>query len=271
VTTQGEKARAFLELHVPGSPLLMPNPWDRGSAVVLASLGFKALATTSSGFAATLARRDGGVTRDQALAHAADLSAAVDLPVSADLESGFGTTAADVGSTARLAAETGLAGFSIEDATGDPAAPVYDLDTAVARVAAAAAHKDGLVLTARAENYLHGRRDLDDTIARLSAYADAGADAVFAPGLRELGDIERLVAGVPRPVSVLLWPGGPDVAALASVGVARISVGGAFAFTALGALVEAATELLEAGTISGWERAGRGAAAGKAAFPESRA
>jgi 2-methylisocitrate lyase-like PEP mutase family enzyme len=271
VTSQAEKARTFRQLHVPGTPLLMPNPWDRGSAVVLASLGFEALATTSSGFAMTLARRDGGVTRDQALAHAADLSAATDVPVSADLESGFGTTAQDVGETARLAVATGLAGFSIEDASGDAAAPVYDLETAVARVAAAVAQKGDLVLTARAENYLHGRRDVDDTIARLTAYADAGADAVFAPGMRELSEIERVVSAVPLPVSVLLLPGGPDVKALASVGVARISIGGAFAFVALGALVEAATELLEAGTVSSWERAGRGVAASKTAFPESRA
>jgi 2-methylisocitrate lyase-like PEP mutase family enzyme len=268
VRTQTEKAREFLELHVPGTPLLLPNPWDRGSAAVLASLGFRALATTSSGFAMTLGRRDGGVTRDEALAHAAELSGATDVPVSADLESGFGTAADDVGRTAALAVGTGLAGFSVEDASGNPDAPIYDVDVAVARVAAAVAHKGELVLTARAENHLHGHRDLGDTIARLNAYADAGADALFAPGLRKLDDIERLVAAVPRPVNVLLWPGGPDVAALASVGVARISVGGAFAFTALGALVEAATELLETGTCSSWERAGRGLAAAKAVFPE---
>jgi 2-methylisocitrate lyase-like PEP mutase family enzyme len=266
VRTQADKAREFLELHVPGTPLLMPNPWDRGSAVVLASLGFRALATTSSGYAATLARRDGGVSRDEALAHAADLSAATDLPVSADLESGFGATPRDVGGTVALAVATGLAGLSIEDATGDPDAPIFERHTAVARIAAAAEQKGDLVLTARAENHLHGREDLDDTIARLVDYAGAGADALYAPGLVRIEDIARLVQAVPRPVNVLLRPGGPDVAALASAGVARISVGGAFAFTALGALVEVARELIESGTCSSWETARIGSAA-TAAFP----
>jgi len=252
----------FLALHRPGEPLLIPNPWDAGSARVLASLGFRALATTSSGFAATLGRPDGSVTRDEALRHAAVIVAATDLPVSADLENGYAHEPDGVAATIEGAIEAGLAGASIEDFTGDPDAPIYDLSLAAERVAAAAgaahAGPGRLVLTARAENYLHGRSDLDDTIARLRAYRDAGADVLYAPGLVRQDDIRAVVEAVDRPVNVLALPAGPTVPELADLGVARISVGGAFAFAALGALVAAGRELLEQGTYGFWETAAVG-------------
>ena len=252
MTTQSEKAARFLELHRPGNPLLLPNPWDQGSARVLASLGFQALATTSSGFAATLGRLDGSVSRGEALAHAAAVVAATDLPVSADLENCFADDPAGVARTVVLAVEAGLAGCSIEDATGRADEPIYDSGLAAERVAAAAeaAHVGPvrLVLTARAENYLHGRPDLADTIARLQAYQAAGADVLYAPGLTSLGDIRQVVSALDRPVNVLAVGGAPPVSELAEAGVSRVSVGGAFAFAALGALVDAATELRDKGT-----------------------
>ena len=252
MTSQTEKAARFLALHRPGSPLLLPNPWDQGSAKLLASLGFQALATTSSGFAATLGRSDGSVSRDEALAHAAAIVAATDLPVSADLENCFADDPGGVARTVALAVETGLAGCSVEDFTGDDDEPIYDIGLAAERVAAAveAAHAGParLVLTARAENYLYGRTDLADTIARLQAYQAAGADVLYAPGLTSLTDIRQLVDSVDRPVNVLAMPGTPDVSELAEVGVSRVSVGGALAFAALGALVSAATELRDKGT-----------------------
>jgi 2-methylisocitrate lyase-like PEP mutase family enzyme len=270
MTDHAEKARRFLELHQPGRPLLLPNPWDLGSARLLAWLGFEALATTSSGFAATLGRLDGSVTRSEAIGHAAELAGATELPVSADLEGGFADDPDGVAETLGLALQAGLAGCSVEDATGRPDAPVYPAGLAAERVRAAAeaAHRGPvrLVLTARAENYLHGRPDLADTIARLQAYQEAGADVLYAPGLRRLEDIGRLVAAVDRPVNVLALPGAPPVAELAAVGVSRVSVGGAFAFAALGAVVEAATELRQAGTYSFWDRAGPGADAARSAF-----
>jgi 2-methylisocitrate lyase-like PEP mutase family enzyme len=263
-------ARRFLELHVPGRPLLLPNPWDQGSARLLARLGFQALATTSSGYAATLGRLDGSVTGEEALAHAAGIAAATGLPVSADLERGFADDPAGVARTVRLAVEAGLAGCSVEDATGRPDEPIYDAGLAAERVRAAAeaAHRGPvhLVLTARAENHLHGRPDLADTIARLQAYQDAGADVLYAPGLRRLEDIGRLVASVDRPVNVLAVTGAPPVAELAAAGVARVSVGGAFAFAALGALVDAATELRETGTYGFAARAATGREAARSAF-----
>jgi 2-methylisocitrate lyase-like PEP mutase family enzyme len=270
MTDQADKARRFLALHVPGTPLLLPNPWDAGSARLLGSLGFAALATTSSGFAATLGRLDGGVTRDEALGHCATISAATDLPVSADLENGYAAEADGVAQTVRLAIDAGLAGCSIEDFTGDEDAPIYELEQAVERVAAAAevAHAGSvhLVLTARAENHLHGRDDLADTIARLQAYEAAGADALYAPGLTTVEEIGAVIAAVGLPVNVLALPGMPSVAELAAIGVARISVGGGFAFAALGAVVEAARELREDGTYGFWDRAGTGADAAQAAF-----
>jgi 2-methylisocitrate lyase-like PEP mutase family enzyme len=252
MTSQSEKAARFLELHRPGDPLLLPNPWDQGSARLLASLGFHALATTSSGFAATLGRLDGSVSRDEALDHAAAIVAATELPVSADLENCFADDPAGVAQTVALAVEAGLAGCSVEDFTGGEDAPVYDIGLATERVAAAAeaAHAGPvrLVLTARAENYLHGRPDLADTIARLQAYQAAGADVLYAPGLTRLADIRQVVTEVDRPVNVLAVAGAPPVSELAEAGVSRVSVGGAFAFAALGALADAATELRDKGT-----------------------
>jgi 2-methylisocitrate lyase-like PEP mutase family enzyme len=268
---QAERAGRFLALHAGERPLLAPNPWDAGSAKLLAALGFEALATTSSGFAATLGRRDGAVTREQALAHAATIVAATPLPVSADLENGFADDPAGVAQTVRDAIGAGLAGGSIEDFTGDAAGPIYALEHATARVAAAArAAHDGpgrLVLTARAENHVHGIDDLDDTIARLRAYAGAGADVLYAPGLSRSQDIRRVVEAVaPRPVNVLTYPGAPDVAQLAALGVKRISVGGAFAFAAIDALAEAARELREQGTYGFLERARSGSAFARRVF-----
>jgi 2-methylisocitrate lyase-like PEP mutase family enzyme len=252
MTSQSEKAARFLELHRPGNPLLLPNPWDLGSARVLASLGFQALATTSSGYAMTLGRLDGSVSRDEALAHSAAIAAATELPVSADLENGFADDPAGVVRTMVLAVDAGLAGCSLEDFTGREDEPIYDIGLAAERVAAAAeaAHAGPvrLVLTARAENYLHGRPDLTDTITRLQAYQAAGADVLYAPGLTRLADIRQVVAAVDRPVNVLAVAAAPPVGELAEAGVSRVSVGGAFAFAALGALADAATELLEKGT-----------------------
>lgn len=262
-----DASRAFLALHRPDPPLLIPNPWDAGSAKLLASLGFKALATTSSGFAATLGRRDYGVTRDEALGHAAQIVAATDLPVSADLENAFADEPAGVAETVKLAIETGLAGCSVEDATGRDDDPIYEAGLAAERVAAAVeAAGEDLVITARAENLLHGRDDLDDTIARLRSFAEAGAHVLYAPGLTRLEDIRAVVAAVDRPVNVLALPAAPPVAELAEAGVSRVSVGGGFAFTALGALVRAAEELRDEGTYGFWKIAGPGAKAARGAF-----
>jgi 2-methylisocitrate lyase-like PEP mutase family enzyme len=268
--TQAERARLFRALHGGPEPLLLPNPWDVGSARLLASLGFSALATTSGGFAATLGRLDGSVTRDEALSHAADVAAATSLPVSADLENAFADEPAGVAETIRLAAAAGLAGCSVEDFTRRPDEPIYDLGLATERVAAAAeaaqATPGPLVLTARAENYLHGRPDLDDTIRRLQAYQEAGADVLYAPGLTSLADIRSVVSAVDRPVNVLALPGAPAVPELAAAGVRRISVGSAFAYAALGAAVQAARELREQGSYGFGEQAAVGRAAIRAAF-----
>lgn len=260
----------FRSLHRGDDPLLLPNPWDVGSARVLASMGFRALATTSSGHAATLGRLDGNVTRDEALAHASTIVGATELPVSADLENGFGDTPAEVAATVVAATGIGLAGCSIEDATGRPDDPIYAVGLAVERIhaAAEAAHAGGsmFVLTARAEGYLYGRFDLDDTITRLRAFRDAGADVLYAPGLVGIDDIRTVVHEIGGPVNVLALPGGPSVAELASAGVARVSVGGAFAYAALGALVDAGRELLAHGTYGFWSGAERGREAARAAF-----
>ena len=236
----------FLELHRPGEPLLCPNPWDIGSARVLESLGFKALATTSSGFAATLGLIDGDTTPDQNLESAGAIAAAVAVPVTADLEDLYAPSLDGVAGTVRRAVSLRLAGCSIEDWDGER---TYPTEEAAARVAAAAAEAgDQIVLTARADNHVHGIDDLDDTIARLQAYEAAGAHVLYAPGPDKIADIDRIVAAVSRPVNVLLRPGGPTVEQLAAAGVARITVGGSFAFAALGALIEAATELRDTGT-----------------------
>ncbi len=269
-TSQTDKANRFLELHRPGHPLLMPNAWDLGSAAVLASLGFEALATTSSGHAATLGRLDGAVTRDEALDHASALARGTDLPLSADLENGFADDPAGVAETTRLAVQAGLAGCSVEDYSGGEDARIYDLGLARERVAAAVevAHAGPvkLVLTARAENHIRRRDDLADTIARLQAYQEAGADVLFAPGLTSPDDIRRVVESVDRPVNVLAVRGAPTVAELASLGVARISVGGAFAFAALAALCDAAEELREKGTYGYLASAAAGVKAARSAF-----
>jgi 2-methylisocitrate lyase-like PEP mutase family enzyme len=262
MTPSTERASAFAALHVPGRPLLMPNPWDAGTAKLLAALGFRALATTSSGFAATLGRPDGAVDRDEALAHAAALVAAVDVPVSADLENGFADDPAAVAATVSEAVSVGLAGCSIEDYRGGPEPGLYDRDAAAERVRAAAeaAHgQAGLVLTARAENFIRSHPDLDDTISRLQAYQAAGADVLYAPGITDLDDIRRVVQSVDRPVNVLVRPAMAPVAELSRVGVARISVGGAFAQVAYGALVRAGRELLTDGTYGFFDVAAGGA------------
>jgi 2-methylisocitrate lyase-like PEP mutase family enzyme len=269
-TSQTERAAEFLRLHHGDRPLLLPNPWDRGSAKLLESMGFLALATTSGGFAATLGRLDGRVTRDEALEHAAVISAATGLPVSADLENGFTDDPAAVAETIDGAIGAGLAGCSIEDYTRNPDDPIYELGLATERIAAAAeaAHRGPvhLVLTARAENYLHGRPDIDDTIARLRAYQDAGADVLFAPGLTAAADIRRVVESVDLPLNVVARPTLPSVAELAELGVRRISVGQSFAYRGYGATVEAARELLQDGTFGFMELAAVGVTAGRAAF-----
>ena len=257
----------FLALHQrEGRPLLLPNPWDAGSARLLESLGFEALATTSSGFAATLGRLDYGVTREEAIAHSATIVEAVGVPVSADLENGFGDAPDEVAETIRKAVGAGLAGCSIEDSTGRDDGPIYCLEHAVARIEAAAEAKGDLVLTARAENYVHGRPDLADTIARLQAYEAAGADVLYAPGLASIEDIREVVRSVGKPVNVLARPQVPPVSELAEAGVRRISVGGHFAFAALGALVEAGRELLDEGTYGFTARSRAGAKAARQAF-----
>lgn len=265
---QAEKAKRFLDLHSGERPLLLPNPWDTGSAKLLASLGFEALATTSGGFAATLGRRDKSVTREEAIAHAAQIVVATDLPVSADLENAFADEPEGVAQTIRLAIDAGLAGCSVEDFSGREDDPIYEIGLAAERVAAAVeAANSGpvhLVLTARAENFLHGRKGLSDTIARLQAYEKAGADVLFAPGLVEAEDIRAVVSSVERPVNVVVRPGMPTVSELAEIGVSRVSVGAAFTFAALGAVVEAAEELKGSGTYGFMERAGTGV---KAAYP----
>jgi 2-methylisocitrate lyase-like PEP mutase family enzyme len=265
-----DAAQRFLALHHERRPLLLPNVWDAGSSKLMRSFGFDALATTSSGHAATLGRLDGSVTRDEALAHAATIVAATDLPVSADLENGFADDPDGVAETVEQAIETGLAGCSIEDFTGDPDDPIYELEAARARVAAAvqAAHRgpQTLVLTARAENHIHGRPDLEDTIARLLAYEEAGADVVYAPGLTTASDIARVVQAVGKPVNVLARAGAPSISELGELGVSRVSVGGSFAFAALGELREAALELRDRGTYSFLERAAAGLKAVREGF-----
>ena len=270
--SQAAKAERFLQLHRGETPLLLPNPWDAGTAKLFASLGFSALATTSSGHAATLGRVDGRVTRAEALDHATAIVAATDLPVSADLENCFSDDPAGVADTVRLAVSAGLVGCSVEDYSGDDDHPIYESDHAADRVAAAAeaAHSGPvrLVLTARSENYLHQRTDLGDTISRLQAFQEAGADVLYAPGVTEAGDLRTIVESVDLPVNVLALPGVPPVAELAEIGVARISVGGGFNLVGLGAVAKAALELLDEGTYGYWEQAKAGAKARNTAFDE---
>lgn len=250
MTVPGNSSAAFLALHRKGDPLVQPNAFDAGSARLLASLGFAAVATTSSGFAATLGRRDGTVSREEALAHCRTIAAAVEVPVAADTENCFADDPDGVARTVHLVAATGVAGCSVEDFAPD-AGELYDRGLAVERVAAAveAAHtaEPRLVLTARAESLLHGG-ELREAIARLQAYQEAGADVLFAPGVRTAADIRAVVDSVDRPVNVLVLPGSPPLAELAELGVARVSVGGSFAWAAYAAVVAAATELRDRGT-----------------------
>jgi 2-methylisocitrate lyase-like PEP mutase family enzyme len=270
MSEQADRAARFLALHEGERPLLLPNPWDRGSAKLFASLGFEALATTSSGSAATLGLLDGSLSREDTLANAAAIVEATDLPVSADLENGFGEDPTGVAETIRLALAAGLAGASIEDYSGREEEPIYAIELAAERVAAAAEVAHGgpvrLVLTARAENHLHGVTDLADTIARLRAYEEAGADVLYAPGITRLEDIRQVVDSVGLPVNVLARPGVPPVDELAKAGVRRISVGGAFAFAALGAAAEAARELIEQGTYGYLAQSSVGLQGARAAF-----
>jgi len=246
---------AFRALHGSGT-FVLPNPWDVPSARILQTLGFPALATTSSGFAATLGRGDQRVSRDELVAHVGSLTAAVRVPVAVDAERGYAADPAGVAETVELLATAGASGVSIEDF--DPETGRIDpLDVAVARIEAAAAVCDryGMVLTGRAENHLYDAGDLDDTIARLCAYRDAGATCVHAPGLKDLGEIARVVAETGVAVNVLALPGGPSVPQLADVGVRRVSTGGGLAWAAYGALVTAAEELRDAGTSTYLDRA----------------
>jgi len=254
MTTQHEKAAALRALHDRDGIFVIANAWDAGSAKLLAAAGFEAIATTSAGFAYTLGMRDNTPGRDAVLRNAADIVAAVDLPVSADLENGFGDDPETVAETIRLASETGLAGGSIEDSTQNPEQPLYDTAHAAERIAAAVEAARALpcdfVLTARAENYLVGRPDIDDVIQRLQAYQEAGADCLYAPGLKQEADIRAVLAAVDRPVNVIMGlAGGPGftVASLAEMGVRRISVGSAFARQAYGGLLEAAREVRSTG------------------------
>ena len=254
MSAQASRAELFQRLHQK-DVFVVANATDAGSARLLTGLGFPALATTSAGLAYALGRADGAnlVTRDEALANAAAIAAATRLPVSADLESGYGRTPAEVAETVRLAAEAGLVGCSIEDATGIPDAPVLSLAEAVDRVAAAVQAARRLpfafVLTARAENFLYGRPDLADTIARLQAFEAAGADALYAPGLPDAEAIRAVCSSVGKPVNVLASPAVGSVAELAALGVRRVSLGSAFARAALGGLLAAATEVVEHGTF----------------------
>ncbi len=267
---QTARIAAFRSLHEGPDLFLMPNPWDAGSARLLAHLGFPALATTSSGFAATFGRLDGQVTREEVLDDCTALCEAVDVPVSADLEHGFADEPGEVAETYRLALETGLAGASIEDSTKRADDPIFELGLATERVRAAVeAAGTGdrrLVITARYEGFLHGRTDLAEAITRLQAYQQAGADCLFAPGVRKLDELRTLVAEIDGPVNVLVRPGAPSIAELHEIGVRRISVGGGFAYAAIGGLVDAATELRDQGTYTFWDQASRGWDAAHTAF-----
>jgi 2-methylisocitrate lyase-like PEP mutase family enzyme len=250
-----DKGRIFRRLHERPGCFVIPNPWDAGTARLLAGLGFEALATTSAGLAFTLGRPDAenAVSREETLANARAIVEATDLPVSADLESGFSDSPEGVAETIRLAADCGLVGGSIEDATGRRDAPILELGRAVERVRAAAevARARDVVLTARAESFLYGRPDLADTIARLQAYQEAGADVLYAPGLTRAEDIGTLVRAVDRPVNVVMGLEGAalTVSELEALGVKRISVGSALGRTALAAFLRAAREIREHGTF----------------------
>jgi 2-methylisocitrate lyase-like PEP mutase family enzyme len=259
--TQAEKGRVFAELHTRSGAFIIPNPWDVGSARLLAHLGFEALATSSAGYAFSIGKADHAVGREDMLAHAAAVASASDLPVSIDLENGFGDAPAVVAETIRLAAATGAVGGSIEDSTGRPDDPLYERSLAVARIQAAAEAVQRLpfpfTLTARAENYLVGKPDLKDTIERLQLYQEAGANVLYAPGLATKSDIETVVSSLDRPVNVLMSLPGVKLtlAELSAIGVKRISVGSGLARCALGAFLRAAEEMREHGTFGFGENA----------------
>ena len=252
MATQQEKAQTFRALHEREGAFVIPTPWDIGSARLFEALGFEALATTSSGFAYSLGRRDGQVSREEKLAHCRALCEASSLPVSADLEKCFSDDPKEAAETIALGAEAGLVGGSIEDATGDPTKPIYDFNHAVERVAAAAQVAKSLdtpfVLTARAENFLHGRRDMNDTIRRLQAFEAAGADVLYAPGPATLDETREITSALTRPVNMLVTPmKGVTVADLAQAGVKRISIGGAMMRAVIGTLVRGSRQMLDEG------------------------
>lgn len=255
-TAQADRWRVFRALHEREGAFLLPNPWDVGTARLLAHLGFEALATTSAGYAFSTGRQDYSVGRDAMIAHVSVIAGATSLPVNADLENGFGDAPETAAETIRLAAEAGAAGGSIEDATGRSSEPIYEKTLAVERIQAAAeaahGHAAQFILTARCENYLHGRLDLKDTIGRLQAYQEAGADVLYAPGLASRDDIAAVVTSVDRPVNVLAGVHGLtlDRAALSEIGVKRISVGSALARAALSEFLRAAREMQEYGTFT---------------------
>ena len=254
--TQAEKGLAFRALHERDDAFIIPNPWDAGTARLLANLGFEALATTSAGYAFSVGRRDNTIGREEMLAHVADIVSATDLPVSADLENGFGDAPEYAAETIRLGAAAGLAGGSIEDMSRDPQRPIYAFEFAVERVRAAADAARALpfafTLTARAENYLAGIRDLRDTIRRLQAYQAAGADVLYAPGLTSREEIAAVVSSVDRPVNVVMGLEGARLSLdeLRALGVRRVSVGSALSRAALGAFLRAAREMRERGTFT---------------------
>ena len=260
-TSQAKRAQAFRALHERPGMFLMPNPWDAGTAKLFASLGFEALATTSLGLASSLGRVDGtlAVSREELIANCRQIAAATDLPLNADLENGYADDPDQAAEIFRLAAEAGVVGGSIEDASGDASKPIYDFDLAVKRVAAAARVAHSLpfpfTFTARAENYLHGRPDFEDTVRRLRAFAEAGADVLYAPGLRDLATIRRLVAAVPRPVNIVMGMIDPEITVreLAEAGVKRVSIGGALARRAYAAIRDAALSMRDAGSFR-WVR-----------------
>ena len=268
MSSTSEKRRVFRKLHESGC-FAIPNPWDIGSALFLQSLGFEALASTSSGFAWSRGRADNTPTRAEILAHLADLAAAVDVPLNADFENGFAADPAGVAESVRLAVESGIAGLSIEDsvgprlehAVGAPAGPLFDLEAAVERIRAARraidATGEDVLLVGRAEGFLVGRPNIDEAVARLVAYANAGADCLYAPGLQEAARISEVVRALaPRPVNVLTL--GAPVAELAALGVRRISVGGALARVAWGGFLRAAHEMAEHGTFDAFRQGARG-------------
>jgi 2-methylisocitrate lyase-like PEP mutase family enzyme len=257
MSVQSEAVAEFHRLHSSGC-FVMPNPWDVGSAKALEQLGFEALATTSSGFAWTVGSADSGVPRDQVLEHLRDVAEAVSVPVNADFEGGYAVDPAQVGENVTLAADTGIAGLSIEDSSGDDADPLFEFELAVERVSAARRAIDesgtGIVLTGRSEGFVVGRPDIDETIRRLRAYADAGADCLYAPRIDKLEHVEAIVSAVaPKPVNLLINAPFTTVAEAAQLGVRRISVGGTLARTAWGGFLTAAKEIADAGTFSHFE------------------